>query len=51
MDDREASLADIARAFLKIGAVSYGGPAIVGIMQTSCKKTALAKQDRARLVP
>src|SRR5690242_20166151 len=34
MDDREASLADIARVFLKIGAVSYGGPAIVGIMQT-----------------
>jgi chromate transporter len=38
MDDREASLADITRVFLKIGAVSYGGPAIVGIMQTELQE-------------
>jgi chromate transporter len=46
MDEREASLSDIARAFLKIGAVSYGGPAIVGIMQTELqeKRQWLAKQ-------
>lgn len=38
MDDRDASLTDIARVFLKIGAVSYGGPAIVGIMQTELQE-------------
>jgi len=38
MDDREAGLADITRVFLKIGAVSYGGPAIVGIMQTELQE-------------
>jgi chromate transport protein ChrA len=34
VNEREAGIADIAKAFLKIGAVSYGEPAIVGIMQT-----------------
>jgi chromate transporter len=38
MDDREASRAEIARFFLKIGAVSYAGPAIVGIMQTELQQ-------------
>jgi chromate transporter len=47
MDDREASLADITKAFLKIGAVSYGGPAIMGIMQTELqeKRQWLGKQQ------
>src|SRR5580704_2079143 len=31
-------LADIARVFLKIGAMSYGGPAIMGIMQTEIQE-------------
>jgi len=33
MSERAARLSEIARAFLKIGAASYGGPAIMGIMQ------------------
>ena len=33
MDDQPARLRDLARVFLKIGAMSYGGPAIMGIMQ------------------
>ena len=32
------SLLEIARAFLKIGALSYGGPAILGIMQTEIQE-------------
>ena len=32
------TLIDIARAFLKIGALSYGGPAILGIMQTEIQE-------------
>jgi chromate transporter len=32
------SLADIARTFLKIGALSYGGPAILGIMQAEIQE-------------
>src|SRR5215467_10356496 len=38
MDERQASLSEVARTFLKIGAVSYGGPAIVGIMQTELQE-------------
>jgi chromate transporter len=38
MEEREASLIDITKAFLKIGAVSYGGPAIMGIMQTELQE-------------
>lgn len=34
MNEQIAKLSEIASAFLKIGAVSYGGPAIMGIMQT-----------------
>jgi chromate transporter len=46
VDEREAGITDIAKAFLKIGAVSYGGPAIVGIMQAELqeKRHWLAKQ-------
>ena len=32
------SLAEIARVFLKIGAMSYGGPAIMGIMQAEIQE-------------
>lgn len=35
---RPVSLAEIARVFLKIGAMSYGGPAIMGIMQTEIQE-------------
>jgi chromate transporter len=47
MEEREASLIDITRTFLKIGAVSYGGPAIMGIMQTELqeKRQWLGKQQ------
>jgi chromate transporter len=34
MDERSVGLGEIARTFLKVGAMSYGGPAIMGIMQT-----------------
>jgi chromate transporter len=34
MSERNVSLGETARVFLKIGAMSYGGPAIMGIMQT-----------------
>ncbi|HKD74215.1 MAG TPA: chromate efflux transporter [Ktedonobacterales bacterium] len=46
MSERDASLAEIARTFLKIGSVSYGGPAIMGIMQTELqeKRQWLTKQ-------
>src|SRR5215472_7232333 len=46
VDERAASVTDIAKAFLKIGAVSYGGPAIAGIMQGELqeKRHWLAKQ-------
>ncbi len=37
-DDRSVGLAEIARAFLKIGAMSYGGPAIMGIMQAELQE-------------
>jgi chromate transporter len=38
MKAHDATVADIARAFFKIGAVSYGGPAIMGIMQTELQE-------------
>src|SRR6202030_3349201 len=47
MSDRTVGLAEIARVFLKIGAMSYGGPAIMGIMQTEIqeKREWIAKQQ------
>jgi chromate transporter len=41
MTDRSAGLAEIARVFFKIGAMSYGGPAIMGIMQTEVQEKRL----------
>ena len=38
MDEKPAKLADICRVFLTIGAMSYGGPAIMGIMQTEIQE-------------
>ncbi len=38
MSERTVGLAEIAGAFLKIGAMSYGGPAIMGIMQTEIQE-------------
>jgi chromate transporter len=38
MSDRPVGLREIARTFLKIGAMSYGGPAIMGIMQTEIQE-------------
>lgn len=38
MSQRAANLAEIARVFLKVGAMSYGGPAIMGIMQTEIQE-------------
>jgi chromate transporter len=38
MNEQPAGLADLARVFLKIGAMSYGGPAIMGIMQTEIQE-------------
>ena len=35
---RTVTLGEIARVFLKIGAMSYGGPAIMGIMQTEIQE-------------
>jgi chromate transporter len=47
MQERKTSLAEIALTFLKIGAVSYGGPAIMGIMQNELqeKRRWLGKQQ------
>ena len=47
MTGRSAGLTEIARVFLKIGAMSYGGPAIMGIMQTEVqeKRQWLSKQQ------
>ena len=47
MEERKTSLTDIALTFLKIGAVSYGGPAIMGIMQNELqeKRRWLGKQQ------
>jgi chromate transporter len=38
MNEQPAGLADLARVFLKIGAMSYGGPAIMGIMQAEIQE-------------
>jgi chromate transporter len=38
MDEQPAGLAEICRVFLKIGAMSYGGPAIMGIMQAEIQE-------------
>jgi chromate transporter len=38
MDEQPARLRDLARVFLKIGAMSYGGPAIMGIMQNEIQE-------------
>jgi chromate transporter len=38
MSERNVGLEEIARVFLKIGAMSYGGPAIMGIMQTEIQE-------------
>src|SRR5262249_7343226 len=38
VSERSAGLGEIARVFLKIGAMSYGGPAIMGIMQTEIQE-------------
>jgi len=38
MGDRRLELGEIARVFLKIGAMSYGGPAIMGIMQAEIQE-------------
>jgi chromate transporter len=38
MSARTVGLAEIAGAFLKIGAMSYGGPAIMGIMQAEIQE-------------
>jgi len=38
VESRPVSLAEIARVFLKIGAMSYGGPAIMGIMQAEIQE-------------
>jgi chromate transporter len=47
MNERTVGLGEIARVFLKIGAMSYGGPAIMGIMQTEIqeKRQWIAKQQ------
>jgi chromate transporter len=47
MEERKTSLTEIALTFLKIGAVSYGGPAIMGIMQNELqeKRQWLGKQQ------
>ncbi len=38
MSERSISLPEIARVFLRIGAMSYGGPAIMGIMQAEIQE-------------
>jgi chromate transporter len=38
MQPRTVGLAEITRVFLKIGAMSYGGPAIMGIMQAEIQE-------------
>ena len=37
-EDRRNKLAEVARVFLKVGAMSYGGPAIMGIMQAEIQE-------------
>jgi chromate transporter len=38
MSERTIGWREVARVFLKIGAMSYGGPAIMGIMQTEIQE-------------
>jgi chromate transporter len=38
MQEQRVGLADLARVFLKLGAMSYGGPAIMGIMQAELQE-------------
>jgi chromate transporter len=38
MPTRHSGYAELARAFLKLGAMSYGGPAIMGIMQAELQE-------------
>jgi chromate transporter len=38
MSERSVRLSEIAHVFLKIGAMSYGGPAIIGIMQAEIQE-------------
>jgi chromate transporter len=47
LPQRTVGLDEITRVFLKIGAMSYGGPAIMGIMQAEIqeKRQWIAKQD------
>jgi chromate transporter len=47
MSERTVGPAEIAGVFLKIGAMSYGGPAIMGIMQTETqeKRKWISKQE------
>lgn len=47
MSERTVGLPEIARVFIKIGAMSYGGPAIMGIMQAEIqeKRKWIAKQE------
>src|SRR5262249_16617785 len=47
MSERSVGLGEITRVFLKIGAMSYGGPAIMGIMQAEIQERRqwIAKQD------
>ncbi|SED97496.1 chromate transporter [Rhizobiales bacterium GAS188] len=47
MSERRVDLAEIARVFLKIGAMSYGGPAIMGTMQAEIQERRqwLSKQE------
>src|ERR1700730_10464682 len=47
MTEQKVGLGEIARVFLKIGAMSYGGPVIMGIMQTEIqeKREWIAKQQ------
>ena len=38
MSEQSIGWGEVARVFLKIGAMSYGGPAIMGIMQTEIQE-------------
>jgi chromate transporter len=38
MSEQPVGLGEIARVFLKIGAMSYGGPAIMGIMRAEIQE-------------
>jgi chromate transporter len=38
MSDRPAGLPEVARTFLQIGTIGFGGPAIIGIMQAELQE-------------